>query len=147
MAKTKVIFLCKHNSARCQMAEAFLTKNAGDRFEVYSAGYKPQAINPVTIKVMQEIGYDLSKQESKKLRSLSRSKHFGIIKTVCKRSKEEDCPTILGTGTGLFWGIPDPTAFEGSEEEKLAKFRQIRDQINEHVKGFLIDRGIAVKSK
>ena len=76
MAKTKVIFLCTHNSARSQMAEAFLTKYAGDFFEVYSAGFHPQPIHPLTLKVMQEIGYDLSKQQPKDLWKLGKGPAF-----------------------------------------------------------------------
>ena len=141
MNKTKVIFLCTHNAARSQMAEAFLRKYAGDYFDVYSAGFDPKPIHPLTIKVMKEIGYDLSNQQSKDLWQLIRNEYFGIAITVCKRS-EEECPTIPGTSTRLYWNIEDPAAFEGTEEEKLAKFREVRDQIHERVKGFLRDREI-----
>ena len=142
MSKTKVIFLCTHNAARSQMAEAFLRKYAGDYFDVYSAGFDPKPIHPLTIKVMKEIGYDLSNQQPKDLWQLIRNEYFGIAITVCKRSEEEDCPTIPGTSTRLYWNIEDPAAFEGTEEEKLAKFREVRDQIHERVKGFLRDREI-----
>ena len=142
MSKTKVIFLCTHNAARSQMAEAFLRKYAGDYFDVYSAGFDPKPIHPLTIKVMKEIGYDLSNQQPKDLWQLIRNEYFGIAITVCKRSEEEDCPTIPGTSTRLYWNIEDPAAFEGTEEEKLAKFREVRDQINERVKDFLRDRKI-----
>jgi arsenate reductase len=124
------------------MAEAFLRKYAGDYFDVYSAGFDPKPIHPLTIKVMKEIGYDLSNQQSKDLWQLIRNEYFGIAITVCKRSEEEDCPTIPGTSTRLYWNIEDPAAFEGTEEEKLAKFREVRDQIHERVKGFLRDREI-----
>jgi arsenate reductase len=124
------------------MAEAFLKKYAGDYFDVYSAGFDPKPIHPLTIKVMKEIGYDLSNQQPKDLWQLIRNEYFGIAITVCKRSEEEDCPTILGTSTRLYWNIEDPAAFEGTEEEKLAKFREVRDQIHERVKDFLRDRKI-----
>ena len=142
MTKTKVIFICTHNSARSQMAEAFLTKYAGDHFEVYSAGYNPQPIHPYTLKVMQELGYDLSKQQPKDLWELAKNQHFGIIITVCKKSEEEDCPTIPGTSTRLYWNIDDPAALEGTDEAKLAKFRDVRDQILEQIKNFLTERKI-----
>jgi arsenate reductase len=138
----KVIFLCTHNSARSQIAEAFLTKYAGEHFEVYSAGYQPQPIHPYTFKVMQEIGYDLSKQQPKDLWEIAKNQHFGIIITVCQKT-ETDCPTIPGTSTRLYWNIEDPAAFEGSDEEKLAKFRQVRDQIREQIINFLNERKIA----
>ncbi len=143
--KTKIIFLCTHNSARSQMAEAFLKKYAGDNFDVYSAGFDPKPIHPYTIKVMQEIGYDLSKQQPKELWQLIQKEYFGIAITVCKKS-EEDCPTIPGTSTRLYWNIDDPAAVEGTDEEKLAKFREVRDQINEDVKSFLKDRKIPISN-
>ena len=143
--KTKVIFLCTHNSARSQMAEAFLKKYAGDYFDVYSAGFDPKPIHPYTIKVMQEIGFDLSKQQPKELWQLIQKEYFGIAITVCKKS-EVDCPTIPGTSTRLYWNIDDPAALEGTDEEKLAKFREVRDQINEDVKSFLKDRKIPISN-
>jgi arsenate reductase (thioredoxin) len=141
MTKTKVIFICTHNSARSQMAEAFLTKYAGEHFEVYSAGYNPQPIHPYTISTMQELGYDLSKQQPKDLWELAKKRHFGIIITVCRKT-EENCPTIPGTSTRLYWNIDDPAALQGTEEEKLAKFREVRDQILAQIKNFLKERTI-----
>ncbi len=143
MGKTKVIFLCVGNSARSQMAEAFLRKYADDYFEVYSAGFKPRPIHPYTLMVMSELGYDLSNQHSKAL-SEYLGKHFGIIITVCKKA-EESCPTLPGVSTRLYWPFEDPAAFQGTEEEKLAKFREIRDQINEKIKAWLKERGITEK--
>lgn len=144
MTKTKVIFICTHNSVRSQMAEAFLTKYAGEQFEVYSAGYQPQPIHPYTLKVMQEIGYNLSNQKSKDLWELAKNQHFGIIITVCQKT-EVDCPTIPGASTRLYWNIEDPAAFEGSDEEKLAKFKEIRDQIKQKTLDFLKERNITIK--
>ena len=126
------------------MAEAFLTRYAGEQFDVYSAGYEPQPIHPLAVKVMEEIGYDLSKQKSKELWTLAKNEHFGIIITVCKRSIEKDCPTLPGSSTRLFWDIEDPAAFEGTLDQKTGKFRQVRDQIDGCVKNFLKDRGIAI---
>ena len=144
MTKTKAIFLCTHNSARSQIAEAFLRKYGGNYFDAYSAGFDPQPVHPYTIKVMQEIGYDLSQQQPKDLWQLTRNEYFGIAITVCKKGEEEDCPTIAGPSTRLYWNIEDPSAFEGTEEQKLAKFREVRDQIQEHVKNFLKDRNIPI---
>jgi arsenate reductase (thioredoxin) len=110
------------------MAEAFLRKYAGDYFEVFSAGLDPKPINPYTIKVMQEADYDLSKQYSKELWKLVKEVYFGIVITVCNRKEEEDCPTIPGPSIRLHWNVADSSAFEGTEEEKLAKFRDVRDQ-------------------
>jgi arsenate reductase (thioredoxin) len=141
VAMTKVLFICTHNSARSQMAEALLKKYAGEHFEVYSAGYQPQPIHSYTYKVMQEIDIDLSNQQPKDLWELAKNQHFGIIITVCKKT-EADCPTIPGASTRLYWNIEDPAAYEGSEEAKIAKFREIRNQIKEKIVEFLKERNI-----
>jgi len=141
MKKPKVIFLCTGNSARSQMAEAFLKKHAGEHFEVYSAGFEPQGIDPFTLKVMEELGYDLKDQYSKELKEFLGKVHFGIVITVCEKA-EKTCPIIPGVTTKLFWLFEDPVAFEGTEQEKLAKFRQIRDQIHQQIQVWLKERGI-----
>jgi arsenate reductase len=142
MSKTKLIVLCTGNSARSQMAEAFLRKYANNQFEVYSAGFDPKGINPFTIKVMEELGYDLSDHSSKALKQYLGKEHFGIVITVCSNA-EELCPIIPGVSTRLYWPFEDPAAFVGTEEEKLAKFREVRNQIEEKVKSWLIERGIS----
>ena len=144
MNKLKIIFLGTCNSTRSQMAEAFLKKYAGDYFDVYSAGFDPKPIHPYAIKVMQEIGYDISNQQPKELRQLTRDKFFAVAITVCKKAEEEGCPTILGAATRLSWNLDDPANFEGTEEEKLAKFREVRDQIHEQVKSFLKEKQIII---
>ncbi len=141
MQKTKVIFLCTGNKARSQMAEAFLRKYAGDHFEVYSAGFNPEPIHPYTFQVMRELGYDLSGQHSKDLAQYLGKENFGIVITLCQKA-EEDCPTFPGVSTRLFWPVEDPAAFQGTEEQELAKFREVRDQINEKIKTWLKERGI-----
>ena len=123
------------------MAEAFLRKYAGDHFEVYSAGFEPRPMHPYTIQVMRELGYDLSGQHPKDLSQYLGKVHFGIVITVCAKA-EEQCPTIPGVGTRMYWPFEDPAAFQGTEEEKLAKFREIRDKINEKTKAWLKERGI-----
>ena len=136
MKKTKVMFLCTANRARSQMAEAFLQKYAGDRFEVYSAGLEPKEVHPYTKKVMEEIGIDISDQRAKGLNQFLGKVHFGYLITVCSKA-EEQCPTFPGVGARLFWPFEDPVTFEGSEEEKLNKFREVRDQIDERIKDWL----------
>ncbi len=123
------------------MAEAFLKKYAGDYFEVYSAGFQQRPIHPYTVKVMNELGYDLSGQYSKDLSQYLGKIHFGIVITVCMKDQEA-CPTIPGVSTRLYWPFEDPAAFQGTEEEKLAKFREMRDKINEKIKVWLKERGI-----
>lgn len=132
MNKPRVLFLCTGNSCRSQMAEVFLRKYAGDQFEVYSAGLEPKPINSLTIKVMEEIGFDMSSQYSKPLTLYLGKVHFGYLITVCSNA-EEKCPIFPGMGTRIHWPFDDPAVFEGSEEEKLLKFREVRDQIDQKV--------------
>jgi len=141
MERPKLIFLCTGNSARSQMAETFLKKHAGEHFEVYSAGFEPQGINPFTIKVMEELGYDLKDQYSKELKEFLGKVHFEIVITVCEKA-EKTCPIIPGVTTRLFWSFEDPAAYEGTEQEKIDKFRQIRDQIHQQIQVWLKERGI-----
>ncbi len=126
------------------MAEAFLRKYGGDYFDVYSAGFDPQALHPYAIKVMQEIGYDLSKQQPKDLWQLAKNEYFGIAITVCKKGEEEDCPTIPGPSTRLYWNIEDPVLLKAQKSKNSLNSEQVRDQIQEHVKNFLKDRKIPI---
>ena len=136
-----VLFLCTGNSCRSQMAEAILRKKANDYFDVYSAGTDPHSINPYTIKVMEEAGYDLSKHRSKHLSEYLGKVHMGIQIAVCSKAAET-CPTFPGVGIKLSWPFEDPAAFEGNEEEKLEKFRSVRDQIEEKIDIWLKERNI-----
>lgn len=126
--KPKVLFLCTGNSARSQMAEAFLRKYASDHFEVHSAGIEPSVVNPSTIRVMEEIGMDMSAHRSKSLSEYLGKVHFAYLITVCDRA-EQKCPIFPGMGVRLHWPFEDPVAVIGSDEQKLARFRQVRDQI------------------
>ena len=135
--KQRVLFLCTGNSARSQMAEAFLRRYGSDQFDAYSAGLEPKGINPLTIQVMEEIGYDLSGQRSKGVREFLGSVFIHQLITVCDNA-EKNCPsTWPGVVRKMHWSFEDPAAFEGSEEEKLAKFREIRDQIEQKVRGLV----------
>jgi arsenate reductase len=141
MRKTKVLLLCTGNSARSQMAEAFLRKYGDDRFEAYSAGLEPKDINPYTARVMEEVGLSLDGQTSKSLTEYMGKVHFGYMITVCADA-EEKCPSVFpGMGQRLHWGFEDPAAFVGSEEETLSKFREIRDQIDERTRGWVAELG------
>jgi arsenate reductase len=139
MEKERVLFLCTGNSARSQMAEALLRKMAGDRFEVHSAGLDPSVIHPMTIQVLQEIGIDTSGQYAKPLTNYLGKVHFSYLITVCSRA-EERCPIFPGIGQRLHWPFEDPVAFEGSEQDKLEFFRQVRDQIEIRIRQWLFER-------
>lgn len=144
MNKTNVLFLCTSNSARSQMAETLLRKYAGDQFEVYSAGLEPKGINPYTVRVMNENGIGISGQWPKDVREYLGQKHFGYLITVC-RNAEERCPTTFpDIGQHLHWAFEDPAAFRGSEEDTLAVFRKVRDQIDERLRSWLAEQGIAI---
>lgn len=143
MRKTKVLFLCTGNSARSQMAEVFLRRYAGDRFEAYSAGLEPKDIDPSTVRVMEEIGSSLDGHRSKPLTEYMGQVHFDYQITVCSDA-DEKCPsTFPGMGQRLHWAFEDPVAFAGSEEDTLAKFREVRDQIDERTRGWLAELGVA----
>ncbi len=133
MNKIRVLFLCTTNSARSQMAEAFLRSYAGDKYEAYSAGVEPKEIHPLTRKVMDEIGIDISGQYSKALKDYMGKIHFGYLITVCSEA-DAKCPTTFpGMGQRVRWELEDPAQFVGTEEEELKKFREIRDEIRKKV--------------
>jgi arsenate reductase len=135
--KTRVLFLCTRNSARSQMAEAFLRYYGGDRFEAHSAGLVPGEIDPLTIRVMAEKGHDLSGHRSKGLETYLGKMLFDYLIIMCTEA-EKDCPTVWpGVSKRLSWPIDDPnspTSATDSEEERLARFRMARDRIEEIVK-------------
>jgi len=128
--KRKVLFVCIHNSARSQMAEAFLKQMAGDIFEVQSAGLEPGKLNPVVVEVMKEIGIDISGHKTQSAFELSRQgERFHYVITVCDESQSEKCPIFPSMIKKIHMGFPDPSSFQGSHEEKLQKTREVRDMI------------------
>ena len=134
--KTRVLFLCTHNSARSQMAEGLLRHLAGDRFEAMSAGTEATHVRPLAVRAMEEIGVDISGQESKTLeRYLQRP--FDYVITVCDDANEA-CPFFPGAANRLHWSFEDPSGVEGSEEERLAVFRSVRDRIRERIEDDLV---------
>lgn len=140
MKKTKVLFLCTGNSARSQMAEAFLRLYGSDDFEAYSAGVEPHGINPLTEKVMAEIDVSMEGQYSKDLAEYFGKEHFGFLVTVCTNA-EERCPTTFpGVSQRLHWAFEDPAAVTGTDEEKLAKFREVRDKIAEKIREWMAEQ-------
>ena len=138
MRKARVLFLCVGNTARSQMAEAFLRAYGGDRFEAHSAGLKPRAIEPAAITVMQEVGFELRGHRPKHLKEFVGRLEFDYLIIVCNRA-ERICPRFAGMGRRLSWPFQDPTTFEGTEEERLAKFRQLRDGIERFIRAWLGD--------
>ena len=122
MIKKRVLFVCIHNSARSQMAEAFLRKFAGEQYDVESAGLESGKLNPVAIQVME-------------------GKTYNCVITVCDPKAAESCPIFPGITRRLHWSFPDPSAFQGTQEEKVIFTRKVREQIREAVLQFIKQPG------
>ncbi len=137
--RPNVLFVCVHNSARSQMAEAYLNRLGGDRFHAESAGIEPGTLNPLAVEVMKEEGLDISGNRTKDVSDFLKSgKHFAGVITVCDETAAERCPVFPGPVRRLQWSLPDPSAFTGDRREKLAKTRRVRDQIRRHIERFLL---------
>ena len=137
--KKKVLFICIHNSARSQMAEAFLEQLAGDRFEAHSAGLEPGKLNPLVVDVMKEVGIDISGKETNSVfEYFKKGKLFSYVISVCDQaSSSQKCPIFPGMVEKLNWSFPDPSSFEGTYQEKLENTRMVRDEIKETIVNWL----------
>jgi arsenate reductase (thioredoxin) len=137
-AKQRVLFLCTHNSARSQMAEGLLRTLGGDRFEAFSAGTEATQVRPLAIRAMAELGIDMSAQRSKTLDRYLKERFDAVI-TVCDQANEA-CPVFFGARERLHWSFPDPSKAEGSEEQQLEVYRQVRDAIRERIEHELLTK-------
>jgi len=138
--KKRVLFICIHNSARSQMAEAFLNQICGNEFEAHSAGLEPGKLNPTVVEVMRETGIDISRNVTKGVFDYVKSgKMFAYVITVCDETSAERCPIFPGITKRLHWGFPDPSSFQGSTEEKLVKTREVRDTIKAKIENWCAD--------
>ncbi len=133
--RQRVLFICTHNSARSQMAEGWLRHLAGDRYEVHSAGTEATFVRPLAIKAMAEVGIDISQQTSKTLNGYLREPWDFVI-TVCDQANEA-CPFFPGGKHRLHWSFPDPSTATGTDDEKLAVYRTVRDAIRIRLKEIL----------
>jgi arsenate reductase len=136
--RVRVLFLCTHNSARSQMAEGLLRHLAGDRFEIHSAGTEATRVRPLAIRAMDEVGVDISGQESKTLERYL-GEQFDYVITVCDDANEA-CAFFPGARARLHWSFEDPSQADGSEEERLATFRRVRDEIGKRIEQELVTR-------
>jgi arsenate reductase len=135
--KAKVLFVCIHNSARSQMAEAFLNQICGEQFEAHSAGLEPGKLNPIVVETMREIGLDLSCNQTKAVFDMFKSgKLFQYVITVCDETSAERCPIFPGVTKRLHWSFADPSSFPGTHDEKLARTREVRDTIKAQVEAW-----------
>jgi len=141
MEKEKVLFVCVHNSARSQMAEALMNHLCGDRFEAKSAGLEPGLLNPLVVTAMAEIGIDISGNKTKGVIDFFRTGElFSLVVTVCDETSAERCPLFPGITKRLHWGFPDPSQLSGTLEEKLDAIRKIRDDIKSSIMEYCATR-------
>jgi arsenate reductase len=137
-SKHKILFICIHNSARSQMAEAFLKRYGGDAFEVESAGLEPGTLNPNVVEVMKEIGIDLTGKPTQGVFDLfQQGRLCNAVITVCDREAAERCPLFPGMVKRIAWSFNDPSVFTGSREEILQQTRGVRDEIGQQIKTFV----------
>jgi arsenate reductase (thioredoxin) len=138
----RVLFVCIHNSARSQMAEAFLNKYGKGVFESESAGLEPGKMNQNVVKVMQETGIDLSQKTTQGVFDLlKKGKSYDAVITVCDGASAEKCPIFPGSGKRIAWSFEDPSSFKGTQEEILRHTREVRDEIEKSVLAFIKEAG------
>jgi arsenate reductase len=144
MEEIKVLFVCIHNSARSQMAEAFLNKLGGGRFVAESAGFEPGNLNPMVVEAMKEVGIDISGNKTKSVFDLfKQGRMYQYVATVCDESSSERCPIFLGiVRERMHWSFADPSSFQGTPAEKLEKTRQVRDLIQAKIKQFVEEAAV-----
>lgn len=132
--RERVLFVCVHNSARSQMAEAFLNHICPDFFQAESAGLEPGKLNPLVVEVMREAGIDIGHNSPRSIAEAYMSgRLFSIVITVCDETSAERCPDFPGVSQRLHWNFPDPSKFIGVRKEKLAKTREVRDMIKQKI--------------
>jgi arsenate reductase len=138
MQKKRVLFVCIHNSARSQMAEAFLNTLSNGRFEAESAGIEPGILNPLAVEVMKEVGIDISQNKTKGVfEFVKKGNLFHYVITVCDDASAKGCPVFPGLAKRLHWSFQDPSIFEGTYEERLEKTRRVRDEIKNRISEWL----------
>ncbi|PYK59572.1 MAG: arsenate reductase ArsC [Verrucomicrobia bacterium] len=138
MNPIKVLFVCVHNSARSQMAEAYLNHFGEGRFEADSAGLEPGELNPRVVQMLKEDGIDISQNKTESVSDvLKQGKRFDWVITVCDEASAEKCPVFPGAGKRLHWGFTDPSSLTGTEEQKLQRTREIRDEIKKRVQAWV----------
>ena len=138
MEKIKALFICRHNAARSQMAEALLNNLAGDRFKAASAGLEPGELNPYAIRAMAGMGIDISEKKAQSVFDLYlKGELYDFVITVCDIKEEDKCPVFPGIARRLHWSFPDPSSFTGSDQEKLKKTVEVRDSIKKAVEDFI----------
>ena len=137
-SKHRILFVCIHNSARSQMAEAFLKKHGGEVFEAESAGLEPGTLNANVVEVMKEVGIDLTGKPTQAVFDLfQQGRLYDAVVTVCDKEAAERCPIFPGRGKRVAWSFKDPSSFTGTKEEILQHTREVRDEIEQKIKEFV----------
>ncbi len=132
-----VLFVCIHNSARSQMAEAFVNQSCAGQLQAFSAGLEPGSLNPLVVEAMHELGIDISGHRTKTVDDvLASGRRFSYVVTVCDEASGERCPIFPGGGERLHWTFPDPSALTGERAERLRRVREIRDAIRQRVQAW-----------
>jgi len=140
--KKRVLFLCIHNSARSQMAAAFLKQIASDRFDAESAGLEPGKLNPLVVTAMQQVGIDISRNQTQSVFDLFKSgQRFQYVISVCDEASAERCPVFPGVTTRLNWNFADPSTFVGTDEERLRQVVIVRDEIRRKIEQWVKEEG------
>ena len=138
----RILFVCIHNSARSQMAEAFLNNKEGGQFQAESAGLEAGKLNPIVVQVMQEIGIDISTNKTKVvLDFLKEGRKYDAVVTVCDAASAEKCPVFPGNTKRIAWSFPDPSQFKGTRDEMLEQTRKVRDEIRAKIAVFAEEAG------
>jgi arsenate reductase len=138
MDKVRVLFVCVHNSARSQMAEALLNHFAGERFHAESAGLEPGTLNPLAVEAMKKMNIDISGKQTRDVFELyKQGERFSYVITVCDESSGKRCPLFPGITKRIHWSFDDPASFTGPFDERLARTIQVRDQIKKRIQDWL----------
>jgi arsenate reductase (thioredoxin) len=146
MAKDRALFVCVHNSARSQMAAAFLNQLAGERFEAESAGLEPGVLNSLVVDAMKLINIDISQNKTQSVFDVYKSNRlFAYVITVCDEASGERCPIFPGVTKRLHWSFPDPSKLQGSYEDKLKQTVAIRDQIKTRIEEWIRELAPSLK--
>ena len=141
MDKIKILFVCVHNAARSQIAEAFMNHLCSPEFEAESAGFERGELNPLAVEAMKEAGIDISGNRTKSVFDFFKEgRLYSFVITVCDESSAQMCPIFPGITSRLHWSFEDPSGFTGSHEEKLEKTRRVRDQIRDKVQAFCAEQ-------
>ena len=137
---TSILCLCVHNSARSQMAEAYIRQRGGDLFDVESAGLEPGKLNPYVVRALKEEGIDISGKKTQDVFDLFKAgRTYRYVITVCSKEAADRCPIFPGRVERLHWPFADPSTFRGTDDEVMVQVREVRDAIREKVTGFLAE--------